>query len=52
MKASLKDGIRHYANPLHVYCSLLYVMGKKSALAAARAYERRIFNFFSSSYKR
>lgn len=43
MKPTIKDRLRHLFNPLHVYCSLSYVMRKRNAMKAARAYERMLY---------
>jgi len=49
MKVSIKDKVRHYLNPLHVFCSLNYILSKEKALRAARAYERGIYKPFVTS---
>ena len=43
MRTSIRDRLRHILNPLHVYCSLSYVMRRKAALGAARTYEQKIY---------
>ena len=43
-RLSVRDRLRHILNPLHVYCSLSWMIHKKRALKAARSYERRIYN--------
>lgn len=49
MRVSVKDKIRHMLNPLHVYCSLSYVLRKRNALKTARMYESRIYTPFIRS---
>jgi len=50
MKVTVKDTIRHYLNPLHVYCSLTYLLRRERALKTARKYERRIYKFFVNAF--
>jgi len=41
---SRKEKMRHYLNPLHVYCRLLNVgLNRKAARSISRWYERAIF---------
>lgn len=50
MKVTLKDRIRHYLNPLHVYCSLTHLFRKEKALKTARKYEKRIYKPFVTGF--
>ncbi|HEB72720.1 MAG TPA: hypothetical protein ENI77_08885 [Nitrospirae bacterium] len=50
MKVTVKDMMRHYLNPLHVYCSLTYLFRKEKALRTARKYERRIYKLFVNAF--
>ncbi|MDH5476887.1 MAG: hypothetical protein OEY50_01015 [Nitrospinota bacterium] len=43
MDTTLKDRIRHYLNPLHVFCGIKRVFSKENALRAARLYEKLVF---------
>jgi hypothetical protein len=43
-KLTIRDRMRHLLNPLHVYCSLSWVLRKRTAIKTARAYERSIYN--------
>lgn len=43
-RLTMKDRMRHLLNPLHVYCSLSWVLHKRTAIQTARAYERSIYN--------
>jgi len=47
MDTSRKDLIRHYFNPLHVFCLLNRILKRSGALAAARAYEKFLFKPFT-----
>ncbi len=46
MVPTFKDRMRHILNPLHLYCSLTFIMRQKSALSAIDAYERRFYSRF------
>ncbi|MBI4667231.1 MAG: hypothetical protein HY751_12585 [Nitrospinae bacterium] len=41
---TLKDRMRHVFNPLHVYCSLSWVLRKRTAILTARLYEKSIYS--------
>lgn len=43
-KLTVKDRMRHLFNPLHVYCSLAWILRKRAAIRTARIYERSIYN--------
>jgi len=43
MDTTLKDRVRHYLNPLHVFCGIKRVFSKENALKAARLYEKLVF---------
>lgn len=46
MKVTFKDRMRHYLNPLHVFCSLTLLLKKERALKTAKKYEKRIYKPF------
>lgn len=48
MKVTARDKMRHYLNPLHVFCSLTYLLSKDKALKTARTYEKKVFKPFMS----
>ncbi|MGK7346408.1 MAG: hypothetical protein ACNS63_11445 [Candidatus Nitrospinota bacterium M3_3B_026] len=50
MRTSVKDRLRHILNPLHVYCSLSYVLKRQSALRTARAYEKGVYKTFFRNF--
>ena len=39
------DHVRHYLNPLHVFCRLRRVIGSRLARIVAQWYELHIYNF-------
>lgn len=43
-RLTMGDRMRHLFNPLHVYCSLSWILRKRIAIQTARAYERSIYN--------
>lgn len=43
-RLTMGDRMRHLLNPLHVYCSLSWILRKRIAIQTARAYERSIYN--------
>ncbi len=43
-RTRIKVALQHKLNPLHIYCRLRPILGKRKALTLARAYE--------SSYKK
>jgi hypothetical protein len=41
-------GIKHYMNPLHIYCRLRDIgISKQTAMALCRVYERTLFRCLS-----
>ncbi|MBI4828895.1 MAG: hypothetical protein HY804_08820 [Nitrospinae bacterium] len=46
MKTTIRDKVRHHLNPLHVFCSLAWLIKAEKALRTAQSYERRIYNPF------
>jgi len=43
MDTTRKDRLRHYLNPLHVFCGMKRLFNKEYALKAARIYEKMLF---------
>ena len=42
---AMTTALKHYLNPLHVYCRLRDIgIAKKTAISLCRLYERTIFN--------
>ncbi|MFH0810663.1 MAG: hypothetical protein V2A77_09405 [Pseudomonadota bacterium] len=49
---TIKQTLRHYLNPLHVFCHLRRLgLDKKTSLRMARLYERYLFFFNGPSPK-
>lgn len=44
MSYTVKDRMRHYLNPLHIFCSLAPMMKRAKAMKTAKIYERIFFN--------
>lgn len=41
---AIRDALRHYFNPLHIFCRLRRLgLGKETSLRLARFYERYIY---------
>ena len=40
----MKEWLRHWINPLHVYCRMCKRIGRKQALVVSRAYEVMIYS--------
>ena len=49
MKVTVKDRIRHYLNPLHVYCSLAQILKREKAFKTAKKYEKTVYKTFLTS---
>ena len=43
MDTTLRDRIRHYMNPLHVFCGIKLIFSKENALKVAKLYEKLVF---------
>lgn len=44
MRPTVKDTARHYLNPLHVYCRLTPILGRRAAGRLARLYEKVLWS--------
>lgn len=43
----MNAALKHYLNPLHIYCRLREIgMGKEKAVALCSLYERYVFKYF------
>jgi hypothetical protein len=43
----MEAAIKHYMNPLHIYCRLRDIgIGKGTAMFLCRIYERNLFRYF------